>query len=79
MGRVLSIRVPASSANLGPGFDALSIGIGVYLTVKVNIEEAKEAASLYLSYDGVTSSAIALNIEANLLSRTVSLPTTYND
>jgi homoserine kinase len=73
MGKVLSIRVPASSANLGPGFDALSIGVSVYLTVKVHIEEAKEAPSISLSYDGVSSSAIVVNVEANLLSKTVSL------
>jgi len=72
MGRVLSIRVPASSANLGPGFDALSMGVGVYLHVKVHVEEASEAPSLSLSYDGVGSSAIAINVEANLLSKTIS-------
>ena len=26
-----SLRVPASSANLGPGFDALGLAIGIYL------------------------------------------------
>lgn len=77
MSKVLSIRVPASSANLGPGFDALSIGIGVYLTVKVHVEEAKEAPTLSLSYDGVSASAIAVNVEANLLSKTVSLIINY--
>lgn len=31
----LSVRVPASSANLGPGFDALAIALSRYLTVTV--------------------------------------------
>src|SRR5579883_3408353 len=29
----LHIRVPASSANLGPGFDALGLALGCYLDV----------------------------------------------
>ena len=28
----MRVRVPASSANLGPGFDALGLALGVYLT-----------------------------------------------
>src|SRR6202011_4202430 len=27
----MQVRVPASSANLGPGFDALGLALGVYL------------------------------------------------
>ena len=30
-----SVRVPASSANLGPGFDALAVALGLYLTLDV--------------------------------------------
>src|SRR6185503_9486501 len=29
-----TVRVPASSANLGPGFDALGVALGVYLTCR---------------------------------------------
>lgn len=29
--RVCTVRVPASSANLGPGFDALGLALGIYL------------------------------------------------
>lgn len=31
----LKIRVPATSANLGPGFDSLGIAVSSYLTVTV--------------------------------------------
>jgi len=31
----LNVRVPASSANLGPGFDSLALALGSYLTVTV--------------------------------------------
>jgi homoserine kinase len=30
----MKVRVPASSANLGPGFDALGLALGVYLTCR---------------------------------------------
>ena len=30
----MQVRVPASSANLGPGFDCLGLGLGVYLTCR---------------------------------------------
>ena len=29
-----TVRVPASSANLGPGFDALAVALGIYLTCR---------------------------------------------
>ena len=30
----MQVRVPASSANLGPGFDGLGLALGVYLTCR---------------------------------------------
>jgi homoserine kinase len=30
----LTVRIPASSANLGPGFDALGLALGIYLTCR---------------------------------------------
>ena len=34
-----TVRVPASSANLGPGFDALGLALGVYLTCRFRQSE----------------------------------------
>jgi len=34
------VRVPASSANLGPGFDALGLALGVYLTCRFRQSQA---------------------------------------
>ncbi len=34
------VRVPASSANLGPGFDALGLALGVYLTCRFRRSDA---------------------------------------
>ena len=30
----MQVRVPASSANLGPGFDSLGLALGIYLTCR---------------------------------------------
>src|SRR5260370_4316974 len=38
--RWFTLRVPASSANLGPGFDALGLALGVYLTCRFRRSEA---------------------------------------
>ena len=35
-----TVKVPASSANLGPGFDALGLALGVYLTCRFRLSEA---------------------------------------
>jgi len=35
-----AVRVPASSANLGPGFDALGLALEVYLTCRFRRGEA---------------------------------------
>jgi homoserine kinase len=35
--RAVTVRVPASSANLGPGFDALGLALGRYDTVEVRV------------------------------------------
>jgi len=37
-----TVRVPASSANLGPGFDALGLALGVYLTCRFRQSETLE-------------------------------------
>src|SRR5438105_9288889 len=34
------VRVPASSANLGPGFDALGVALGIYLTCRFRQSDA---------------------------------------
>lgn len=40
VGRSVTVEVPASSANLGPGFDALGVALGLYDTVTVTVIDA---------------------------------------
>src|SRR5919198_3738714 len=35
MGRLRKVRVPASSANLGPGFDVLAAAVSLYMELEV--------------------------------------------
>ncbi len=36
--RSVSIRVPATSANLGPGFDAVGLAVGMFATIHISVE-----------------------------------------
>ena len=58
--RWFTLRVPASSANLGPGFDALGLALGVYLTCRFRRSEAlwieasgRDAASIPVTSDNL--------------------------
>ncbi len=50
-----TVRVPASSANLGPGFDALGLALGVYLTCRF-----RRSDQLAISASGRDSRQISL-------------------
>ena len=41
----VSVRVPASSANLGPGFDALGMALAMYLEVDAEVSEQTSVAA----------------------------------
>jgi homoserine kinase len=55
--------VPASSANLGPGFDVLALALDLHLTV-----EARESAKTSIEWDGEGAAEVPLN-RRNLLVR----------
>jgi homoserine kinase len=59
-----TLRVPASSANLGPGFDALGVALGVYLTCRFRCSER-----LSIRVSGRDAASIPAD-ETNLIWRT---------
>jgi homoserine kinase len=59
-----TLRVPASSANLGPGFDSLGIALRLYLTCRFS-----PAARLAIRCEGRDASLIS-SAEDNLIWRT---------
>jgi homoserine kinase len=60
----MQVRVPASSANLGPGFDCLGLALGVYLTCRF-----EPAAQLSIRVRGRDAAQISTG-EDNLIWRT---------
>jgi homoserine kinase len=70
-----TVRVPASSANLGPGFDALGLALGVYLTCRfrqsdvLTIQaEGRDAESIPTTPDNLIWQT-ALTVARNLNTR----------
>ncbi len=59
-----TVRVPASSANLGPGFDALGMALGVYLDCRF-----RAAGRLAITVTGRDAAAISTG-EDNLIWQT---------
>lgn len=74
--RSWSLRVPASSANLGPGFDALGMALGIYLSCRFRPAEAlrirsggRDAALISLGEDNLiwqTALAVARDCHETL-------------
>ncbi|MDE3180469.1 MAG: homoserine kinase [Acidobacteriota bacterium] len=67
MSKRFSIRVPATSANLGCLFDCAAIAYGLYLTVHVTPHTPGESK---ITYRGVTPERIPTD-ETNLIARTI--------
>lgn len=70
-----TIKVPASSANIGPGFDVLGIGLNLYLTLDVTIDPAsakdcKDPFNCTISCEGEGSEDVPLDLDLNLITRT---------
>ena len=70
------VRVPASSANLGPGFDALGMALGIYLECRFRLADTlairatgRDADSIPSTEDNMiwqTALAVARNVDATL-------------
>lgn len=89
----LWLRVPASSANLGAGFDALSIAIALYLEVRVVLSHSNDVNDgndgndgndvnddgkhITVHYEGVNPDKVDVSVEANLITKTVSKTVKY--
>jgi homoserine kinase len=62
--RWISLRVPASSANLGPGFDAMGLALGIYLECRF-----RQSGQLSILVEGRDAEAISTG-EDNLIWQT---------
>jgi homoserine kinase len=72
-----SIRIPCSSANIGPGFDVIGLALTLYLEVHVTIDsspsalENKHPLNCVMTYENLSGSKeqISLDPEVNLITR----------
>ncbi|KAJ2037631.1 Trihydroxynaphthalene reductase [Coemansia sp. S3946] len=72
MGTNIVINVPATSANIGPGFDVMGLSLSLYLTVQARVEPNKPSSltNITLEYEGQNSSGLSLDPNSNLITRT---------
>jgi homoserine kinase len=66
--REVRVRVPASTANLGPGFDVLGMALGLYNEIEV----ALEGVGLRLEVEGEGAERLQVLGDRNLVARSVS-------
>ncbi|KAI0271627.1 homoserine kinase [Gloeopeniophorella convolvens] len=70
--RSFKIRVPATSANIGPGFDVVGLSLSLFLTLTVTISEASRGGSSTrpsITYSGEGAEEVPLNAYKNLTTR----------
>lgn len=70
--RNFTIKVPASSANIGPGFDVLGIALSLYLTVNVKIDRNSDSVgplNCKITSSGLGSDTLPLDANENLVTR----------
>lgn len=65
--RKVQVRVPASTANLGPGFDALGMALGLYNEIEVELA----GTGLALTVEGEGAEKLQALGERNLVARSV--------
>lgn len=67
------IKVPCSSANIGPGFDVIGLALNIFLEVSVSIHKkpsSDHSLNCRITYEGVNAESVPLDAESNLITRT---------
>ncbi|WPH00782.1 phosphoribosylformylglycinamidine cyclo-ligase-like protein [Acrodontium crateriforme] len=70
---MVSIKVPCSSANIGPGFDCIGLALSLWLELEVKVgDEASKGAShnCRITYEGEGKENIDINPDRNLITQT---------
>ncbi|KAI0757379.1 ribosomal protein S5 domain 2-type protein [Daedaleopsis nitida] len=66
--RSFTIRVPATSANIGPGFDVVGLSLTLYLTVTITLDAAFNGPPR-ITYSGEGADEVPLDAYKNLTTR----------
>ncbi|KAI9741978.1 MAG: Trihydroxynaphthalene reductase [Cirrosporium novae-zelandiae] len=70
---MITIKVPCSSANIGPGFDVIGLALSVYLELHVQIDSDDLVSSplnCHVTYEGEGETEVPLDADSNLITRT---------
>ncbi|KAK9447789.1 GHMP kinase [Limtongia smithiae] len=72
MARSFTIRVPCSSANIGPGFDVVGLALSIFLELHVRVDDTAPAVpqNCAISYEGEGAEALPREADSNLITRT---------
>jgi len=74
--RKFSIRVPCSSANIGPGFDVVGLALSIFLELEVTVNPSSPSTNpevfhnCSVTYEGEGAEEVPLSADANLITRT---------
>ena len=72
MSRTFTIRVPATSANIGPGFDVVGLSLSLYLTLTVTVPAQSPDTPFVppaITYSGEGADEVPLDAYKNLTTR----------
>ncbi|KAK7520762.1 phosphoribosylformylglycinamidine cyclo-ligase-like protein [Phyllosticta citriasiana] len=67
------IKVPCSSANIGPGFDVIGLALSIYLELHVTPNDGAAQSSplnCRITYEGQGEEEVSLDPDSNLITRT---------
>ncbi|KAI9299020.1 homoserine kinase [Neoconidiobolus thromboides FSU 785] len=66
-----TLKIPASSANLGPGFDTLGLGLKLYLTIKGEFIKEEGADEVEFSFEGDGKELMSKDRKENLITKSM--------
>ena len=69
MPRSITLRIPATSANIGPGFDVVGLSLSLYLTLTASISDHNPRFPPTLTYTGEGADEVPLDPYKNLTTR----------
>ncbi len=70
-GKTIKIQVPGSTANLGPGFDALALALGIYTNLTFELTEQKQSHRAPITLKGPIAAALSVG-QNNLIYKVLS-------
>ncbi|KAK9376110.1 GHMP kinase [Lipomyces chichibuensis] len=72
MPRSFTIKVPCSSANIGPGFDVVGLALSIWLELRVKVDDSLSGVphNCEISYEGEGAKDLPREADSNLITRT---------